>query len=58
MQTLASEGPALQEFVRNSNIAEFRKLLAQATDEDQRRILLKLLAEEKAKATRTTKSKD
>src|SRR5690242_11170464 len=41
VRTLASEGHAMQEFVRNANIAEFRKLLAEVTDEDQRRILLK-----------------
>ena len=38
------------EFVRRQNIAEFRKLLATTTDECQRRVLLRLLAEEEAKA--------
>jgi len=40
----------MQEFVRQQNIAEFRKLLAKATDKYQRRILLQLLAEEEEKA--------
>ena len=40
----------MQEWVRNANIAEFERLLAQTTDPDRRRMLLLLLAEEKAKA--------
>jgi hypothetical protein len=48
----------MQEFVRNANITEFRKLLAKTTDEDQRRMLLKLLAEEEAKAIPAAKSKN
>jgi hypothetical protein len=41
---------AMQEFVRKQNILEFRKLLLTATDKNQRRMLLRLLAEEEAKA--------
>ena len=41
---------AMQEFVRQQNIAEFRKLLAKAADKYQRRTLLQLLAEEEKKA--------
>jgi len=48
---------AMQEFVRNANIAEFRKLLLKTTDEYQRRTLLQLLAEEKAKAPLPLKMK-
>jgi hypothetical protein len=40
----------MREFVRQHNIAEFRKLLAKTTDERQRRVLLRLIAEEEAKA--------
>jgi hypothetical protein len=40
----------MQGFIRRANIAAFRKLLATATDTDQRRILKRLLAEEEAKA--------
>ena len=47
----------MQEFVRNANIAEFRKLLLKTTDEYQRRTLLQLLAEEKAKAPLPLKMK-
>ena len=42
-------GPPMQEFVRKANIAEFCKLLSTTTDEYQRRILLRLVAEEEAK---------
>lgn len=41
---------AMQEFIRKANILEFRKILAKSTDECQRLTLLKLLAEEEAKA--------
>jgi hypothetical protein len=40
---------AMQEFIRRANIAHYRKLLATPADEDQRRTLLRLLREEKAK---------
>jgi hypothetical protein len=39
----------MQEWIRQRNIAEFRQLLATSTDPQQRRILLQLLAEQKAK---------
>ena len=40
----------MEEWVRNQNIAEFEKLLTQTNDPARRRMLLRLLAEEKAKA--------
>ena len=40
---------AMQEFIRNQNLEKFRRLLAKTTDADQRRILLRLQAEEGAK---------
>ena len=48
---------AMQEFVRQQNIAEFRKLLAKSTDKYQRRTLLQLLAEEEEKAPHLLKMK-
>jgi hypothetical protein len=48
----------MQEFVRKQNIAEFRRLLAMTTDEYQWRVLLKLLAEEEAKALPPVKAQD
>jgi len=39
----------MQAWIRRQNIEQFRRLLAITTDEQQRRILLRLLAEEKAK---------
>jgi hypothetical protein len=39
----------MNEWVRKANIAEFEKLLLSTTDPDKRRLLLRLLAEEKAK---------
>ena len=39
----------MERFVHRQNIEHFRKLLAETTDEVQRRLLLKLLAEEEAK---------
>jgi hypothetical protein len=38
----------MQEWIRQQNIAEFRKLLASKIDAEQRRILLRLLKEEQA----------
>ncbi len=40
---------ALGKFIREQNIAHFRKCLSEAVDETQREILLKLLASELAK---------
>jgi hypothetical protein len=48
----------MQEFVRQQNIAEFRRLLTMTTDEYQWRVLLKLLAEEEAKAPPPVKAPD
>jgi hypothetical protein len=39
----------MQEWVRKANIAEFKRLLAETTDLERRLMLLRLLAEEKAK---------
>ena len=39
----------MDRFIRRENIALFRKGLSQATTEEQRRVLRKLLAEEEAK---------
>jgi hypothetical protein len=39
----------MQEWVRNRNIEEFRKRLAEATSEEQRRVLLRLIAEEEGR---------
>ena len=39
----------MEHFIHRHNLAHFRKLLAQPTDEAQRRMLVKLLAEEEAK---------
>ena len=39
----------MEQFIHRQNLAHFRKLLAQATDEAQRRMLLKLIAEEEGK---------
>lgn len=48
----------MREFVHQQNLEHYRKLLAEATDETQRRILLKLLADEGAKEPRPPKAKD
>ncbi len=37
-------------FVHRTNLAHFQKLIDEATDETRRQLLLKLLAEEQAKA--------
>ena len=47
---------AMQSFVHRKNLEHFRKLLAQTTDEAERRTVLKLLAEEKAKDKAPTKA--
>ncbi len=39
----------MDEFIRQLNIQHYRQLLAQTTDETQRKMLLRLLAEEEAK---------
>lgn len=42
----------MQDFIRRRNIEEFEKRLATTTDGNERRILLNLLAEERAKGGR------
>jgi hypothetical protein len=37
-------------FIRQQNLERFRRLLAQSSDDSERRQLVKLLAEEEAKA--------
>jgi hypothetical protein len=49
--SLALWCPAMDEWIREHNIAEFQKQLSQTTDPDQRRILLQLLAAERANAS-------
>lgn len=44
--TLVSSVHAMQGFIRRANIAKYRKLLETTTDEEQRRTLARLLAEE------------
>jgi hypothetical protein len=39
----------MQSFIHRKNLEHFRKLLAETTDEAERRTLLQLLTEEKAK---------
>jgi hypothetical protein len=39
----------MQDWIRNKNIEEFRKLLAVTTDAEQRRLLSQLLKDEQAK---------
>jgi len=38
----------VEEWIRERNITEFKKLLALTTDPDQQRVLLQLLAQERA----------
>jgi hypothetical protein len=47
----------MHEWVRNRNIEEFRKLLAKATDQEQRRVLLRLIAEEEEQRPFVSKPK-
>ena len=47
--TLAVEETAMEKFVHQKNLAHYRKLLAGATPEPQRRQILALLAEEESK---------
>lgn len=47
---LPSEGDfPMQRYVHEENILLYRKLLAETTDEEKRKIILRLLAEEEAK---------
>ena len=47
----------MQEWVRKANIAEYRRLLVDEIDQERRRILLKLLADEQAKGPLLSKAK-
>ncbi len=42
----------MEKFIRRENLALLRKRLAETNDEAQRKVILKLLAEEEAKGTR------
>ena len=48
----------MQRYVHNENILLYRKLLAETTDEEKRKIILKLLAEEEAKELPSSVSKE
>ncbi len=45
----------MEKFVHSENLKLYRKLLAEATDEQKRQTLLKLLADEEAKGARPAK---
>jgi hypothetical protein len=45
---------SIKQFVRDENIKKFKKQLLAATDQSERKTLLKLLAEEEAKAAAAT----
>jgi hypothetical protein len=42
----------MEKFIHDENIRLYRRLLAEATDTERRRVLLKLLADEEAKDQR------
>jgi hypothetical protein len=48
----------MQDFVHQKNLEHFRKLLARTTDDAERRLLMKLLEEERSKDKAPTKAKD
>jgi hypothetical protein len=48
----------MQEFIHRKNLEMYRRLLAETKDEDQRRQLEKLLAEEAAKEPPMFKQRD
>jgi len=48
----------MQHFIHEKNLEHYRKLLAQTTDDAERRILLKLLEEERLKGNAPPKAKD
>ena len=47
----------MEKFVHDENIRLYRRLLAEATDTERRRVLLKLLADEEAKDQRPPERK-
>jgi hypothetical protein len=51
-------GAAMQNFVHQKNLEHYRRLLTEASDEAERRQILKLLAEEEAKEPPPLKAKD
>jgi hypothetical protein len=56
IKTACPEEGVMQSFVHRKNLEHFRKLLMQTTDEAERRTLLKLLTEEKAKDKAPTRA--
>jgi len=48
----------MQGFIRRANIAKFRGLLATTIDEGQRRTVMRLLAEEEARASPPKERRD
>jgi len=47
----------MEKFIHDENIRLYRRLLAEATDAERRRVLLKLLADEEAKDQRPPERK-
>jgi hypothetical protein len=47
----------MKKFIHDENIRLYRRLLAEATDAERRRVLLKLLADEEAKDQRPPERK-
>ena len=47
----------MEKFIHDENIRLYRRLLAEATDTERRRVLLKLLADEEAKDQRPPERK-
>lgn len=43
----------MERFIHDKNLQHYRKLLAETTDEEKRKVLLKLLAAEEAKDTKS-----
>ncbi len=46
----------MEEFIHRQNLARYRKMLTEKTHEPQRQLILRLLANEEAKETRSTSS--
>jgi hypothetical protein len=51
-------GGVMQSFVHRKNLEHFRKLLANTTDDAERRLLMKLLEDERSKDKAPKKAKD
>lgn len=55
---LGALGARMQKFIRQKNLADYRRHLAGKRDETQRVLILKLLADEKARERPPLKSAD